>query len=127
MKIFYQKILYDLCLHNYGNMGKNRYDVKRGHFKNIEGDQLEELMKDIFGSVKKEEEKLITENEGAIEHLEIWTEGRTGLWVDLEMDDEADDKVAMETINKWNDFLEKATGFNAKKRRERAKKKAKDS
>lgn len=53
---FYQKILYDLSLQFYGNMGKNRYDVKRGHFKNIEGDQLEELMKEIFGSVEKEDE-----------------------------------------------------------------------
>ncbi|MFW5928054.1 MAG: DUF5611 family protein [Thermoplasmatota archaeon] len=108
-------------------MGKNRYDVKRGHFKNIEGDQLEELMEEIFGSVKKDDEKLITEDEGAIDCLEVWTEGRTGLWVDLKMDDDADDEVAMKTISKWNDFLERATGFNAKKRRERAKKKAKKS
>ncbi|MFP4051655.1 MAG: DUF5611 family protein [Thermoplasmata archaeon] len=111
-------------------MGKNRYDVKRGHFKNIEGDQgdqLEELMEEIFGSVKKDDEKLITEDEGAIDCLEVWTEGRTELWVDLKMDDDADDDVAMKTISKWNDFLERATGFNAKKRRERAKKKAKKS
>ena len=108
-------------------MGKNRYDVKRGHFKNIEGDQLEELMEEIFEKKKKKDEKLITEDEGAIEYLEVWTEGRTGLWVDLQMDDDADDKVAMETISKWNDFLKRATGFTAKKRRKRAKKKAKDS
>ncbi len=105
-------------------MGKNRYDIKRGHFKNVEGEKLEKLMKDIFGSVEKEGEKIIT-TDGAIKHLEIWTEGKTGLWVDIEMDEDPDEKVAMETISKWNDFLLRATGFNAKQRSKRAKDKAK--
>ncbi len=108
------------------NMGKNKYDVKRGHFKHIEGDQLKELMIEIFEEVEEKDEKLVT-SYGAIDRLEIWTEGRTGLWVDVEMDEDADEQEAMETISKWNDFLERATGFNAKKRRERAKKKAKKS
>ncbi|MFW6040299.1 MAG: DUF5611 family protein [Thermoplasmatota archaeon] len=105
-------------------MGKNKYDVKRGHFKNIEGDQLKELLKDIFESVEEEGDKLMT-SYGAISKLEIWTEGRTGLWVDIEMDEDVDQKVAQETISKWNDFLREATGFTAKQRRDRAKKKAK--
>ncbi|MGM0510133.1 MAG: DUF5611 family protein [Thermoplasmatota archaeon] len=107
-------------------MGKNKYDVKRGHYKNIEGDKLKDLMEDIFGSVDEEEDKLITDY-GAIDSLEVWTEGKTGLWVDVEMDDDAEGEEAMDTISKWNDFLLKATGFNAKKRRKRAKKKAKKS
>ena len=107
-------------------MGKNRYDVKRGHFENIEGDQLKELMEETFGSVREEEEKLITEYK-AIDHLEVWTEGRTGLWVDIEMNDDVDGETAKETIDKWNDFLREATGFTAKKRKERAKKNAKES
>ncbi len=107
-------------------MGKNRYDVKRGHFENIEGEKLKNLIKEKFGEVKEEEDKLIVENEGAISHLEVWTEGRTGLWVDLEMDDEVSGEVAAETVSIWNDFLREATGFTAKKRKERAKKKAKE-
>ncbi|MEF8831990.1 MAG: DUF5611 family protein [Candidatus Thermoplasmatota archaeon] len=107
-------------------MGKNRYDVKRGHFENIEGDKLKQLMEDEFGEVTEEDEKLILENEGAISRLEVWTEGRTGLWVDLEMDDEVDEEIAAETVSTWNDFLRKATGFTAKKRKKRAKKKAKE-
>ena len=107
-------------------MGKNRYDVKRGHFKNIEGNQLKELMIEKFEDVEEKDEKLVT-NYGAIDHLEVWTEGRTGLWVDLEMDEDVEDETAMETISVWNEFLEEATGFTAKKRRKRAKKKAKDS
>ncbi len=108
-------------------MGKNRYDVKRGHFENIEGDQLKNLMEETFGGVKEEEEKLIIDNEGAISHLEVWTEGRTGLWVDIEMNQDVDQDTAGETISKWNDFLEEATGFTAKERKKRAKDNAKDN
>ncbi len=107
-------------------MGKNKYDVKRGHYKNIEGDKLEEMMEKYFGDVREEDEKLKAEY-GAIDHLEVWTEGKTGLWVDMEMDPEVENSVAQETIKKWNKFLLEATGFNAKKRRKRAKKKAKKS
>ncbi|MFP4000313.1 MAG: DUF5611 family protein [Thermoplasmata archaeon] len=107
-------------------MGKNRYDVKRGHFKNIEGDKLKKLMEEKFDEVKEDEDKLIVDDKGAIGHLEVWTEGRTGLWVDLKMNDEVDCEVAANTISIWNDFLEEATGFSAKKRKKRAKKKAKD-
>ncbi len=107
-------------------MGKNRYDVKRGHFENIEGDKLKKLMREKFGKVKEKNDKLIVEDEGAISRLEVWTEGRTGLWVDLKMDDEVSGDVAAETISKWNDFLRESTGFTAKKRKKRAKKKAKD-
>ncbi len=107
-------------------MGRNKYDIKRGHFKNIEGGKLEDLMKETFGSVKSEDEKLITIY-GAIKHLEVCTEGKTGLWIDIEMDEEPDDKVAMDTISRWNKFLHAATGFDAKARSKRAKKKAKKS
>ncbi len=107
-------------------MGKNRYDVKRGHFENIEGEKLKKLMEEKFGEVKEEEKKLIVDDEGAIDRLEVWTEGRTGLWVDLQMNDDVENKIASNTISLWNDFLEEATGFTAKKRRERAKKKAKE-
>ncbi len=105
-------------------MGKNRYDIKRGHYKNVEGGKLKELMEDIFGSIEKDGEKLISDY-GAIKRLEVWTEGKTGLWVDIEMDDDPDGDIAMETISKWNDFLLRATGFDAKQRSKRAKKKAK--
>ncbi len=107
-------------------MGKNRYDVKRGHFENIEGDKLKNLLESSFGGVKEDEDKLIIDDEGAIAHLEVWTEGRTGLWVDLEMNQNVDQEVAGKTVSKWNDFLEEATGFTAKERKKRAKDKAKD-
>ncbi len=106
------------------NMGRNEYDIKRGHFKNIEGGKLKEIMEKHFETVEEEGDKLKSEY-GAIDHLEVWTEGKTGLWVDVEMNEDAPDDVAMDTISRWNKFLLEATGFNAKKRRDRAKKKAK--
>lgn len=107
-------------------MGKNIYDIKRGHYKNIEDDKLEKLMEDTFGSVESKGDRLVAEY-GAIKHLEVWTEGKTGLWVDIEMDEDPDDKVATDTISKWNGFLLNATGFDAKQRGKRAKKKAKET
>ncbi len=107
-------------------MGKNRYDVKRGHFENIEGDKLKKLLQETFGDVSEEGDKLIVEDEGAISSLTIWTEGRTGLWVDIKMNPDVDNDTASETISMWNNFLEQATGFTAKERKKRAKKKAKE-
>lgn len=105
-------------------MGQNRYDVKRGHFKNIEGDKLKNIIKEYFGDVREDGEKLST-SYGAIEKADVWLEGKTGIWVDLEMKEDVPDDVAMDTVSRWNKFLFDVTGFNAKNRRDRAKKKAK--
>jgi hypothetical protein len=99
----------------------NEYDIKRGHFEKIEGDKLELLMKDIFESVDKEDERLIT-SYGAIEKLAVWPEGTKKLCVETKMNTEVDDKTATETIRKYNQFLERSTGFSAKERRKRANK-----
>ncbi|MFO8110364.1 MAG: DUF5611 family protein [Thermoplasmata archaeon] len=105
-------------------MGRNRYDIKRGHFKNIEGDKLKEVLIKYFDDIQETDDKL-SATYGAIDNLEVWVEGKTGLWVDMEMNNDVSDEVAMDTVSKWNKFLLEATGFNAKKRRERAKRKAK--
>ena len=98
----------------------NEYDIKRGHFEKIEGDKLKMLMKDIFESVDQKDGKLST-SYGAIEKLVAWPEGKQKLWVETKMNTDVDDKIATETIRKYNLFLEKATGFTAKERRKRAK------
>ena len=99
----------------------NEYDIKRGHFEKIEGDKLELLMKDIFETVDKKDDKLIT-SFGAIEKLVVWPEGTKTLCVETKMNTEVDDKTATDTIRKYNQFLERSTGFSAKERRKRAKK-----
>jgi len=87
---------------------------------------LKKLLQETFGDVSEEGDKLIVEDEGAISSLTIWTEGRTGLWVDIKMNPDVDNDTASETISMWNNFLEQATGFTAKERKKRAKKKAKE-
>ena len=99
----------------------NEYDIKRGHYEKIDGDKLEIMMKDSFESVKKEGDKLIT-NFGALDNLTVWIDGKKTLCVDTKMNTDVDDKTATETIRKYNQFLERATGFTAKERRKRASK-----
>lgn len=101
------------------------YDIKKGWFKNIDGDLLEEMMKEVFGNVSKKGDVLVS-SYGVIEavtvkviskeKLEVTTTNKTG---DMSDDDILDSK------RKLNAFVEKATGFNAKARMKRAQAKAK--
>lgn len=99
------------------------YDIKRGHFKKIEG-KLETITKEIFGEIKTSGEKIVT-SFGALKKLELSTEGRTILRVDTEMDKDVDDTTAFDTQKKYNTLLETLTGFTSKQRSKRLKDKAK--
>lgn len=99
------------------------YDIKRGHFKNIDG-KLEEIVKDIFGTFEKVEGKLVT-SYGALVRLECWIEGKTTFWVDTDLEKKVDDETARTTHEKYNDLLLRLTGYNAKQRAKRLKDKAK--
>jgi hypothetical protein len=102
-----------------GNM--NEYDIKRGHFEKIEGDKLETIMRDLFGTVDRDGEKLKS-SFGAMECLTVWMDGKKSLFVETKMNIKVDDKTASETIRLYNQFLERSTGFTAKERRKRAAK-----
>jgi hypothetical protein len=104
-----------------GGDSMNEYDIKRGHYENIEGEKMEMLMKELFDNVKREGERLTTKF-GALEHLAVWLDGKKTLCVETKMDTNVDDKTATETIRSYNLFLERATGFTAKERRKRATK-----
>jgi hypothetical protein len=99
----------------------NEYDIKRGHSEKIEGDKLEMLMKDLFGTVGKEGEKLVS-SFGAMEKIAVWANGKKSISVETRMNTKVDDKTASDTIRIYNQFLERATGFTAKERRKRAAK-----
>lgn len=103
-----------------GNM--NEYDVKKGHFEKIDGDKLETMMRDLFGNVNRDGDRLKS-SFGAMESLTVWTEGKKSLFVETRMNTKVDDKTASETIRLYNQFLERSTGFTSKERR---KKMAKD-
>ncbi len=102
------------------------FDIKRGWSKNVEGDALPNLMKEVFGDVKKEgdvyvsaygvmsriEAKVISKDK-----MEILTESKKG---------EMSDQEILDSKKKLNEFTFKATGFDAKARMKRAQKKAKE-
>lgn len=100
----------------------NPYDIKRGHFANIEGDKLDDLMKELFGNVKRDGEKRISKF-GALDPITVWPDGKKLLCVDTKMNPKVDNDVATETIAKYNEFLLRATGFTTKERKKRANKK----
>ena len=100
----------------------NEYDIKKGHYEKIEGEKLEALMVELFENAKKDGEKLRS-TFGAIENITAWVDDKKTLCVDMKMNTKVDDKTATETIRAYNQFLERATGFNTKERKKRANKK----
>ena len=100
-------------------------DIKRGWFKNIEGDKLEQLMVENFRKVEKEGDKLIS-HFGAMQPITVVVKNKSTLAIDIITDKDVDDETAMETIRAKNKFLEAATGFTAKQRSKRLQKKAKE-
>ena len=90
------------------------YDFKRGHRKEL--DEIEEIMKLLFGKVRRENGKLISEYKG-LSRIEAWIEGKK-LAVETKSK-EVSEADAMDTLKKWNDFLFKVTGYTAKERKKR--------
>ncbi len=100
------------------------YELRRGHAKNVEGDNLRRIAEEAFGAATAEGEKVVV-SFGAIEKMTTWTDGKQ-LYVDMAMKTGVPDEQASETIARNNRFLEAATGYSAKDRSKRAQKAAKD-
>lgn len=98
------------------------YILKRGHFKNIQGQKLVDIVKESFGNADQIEDKIMA-SYGALDKISVWTDGKS-LFVDTDMNKDVADDVARETITAYNKFLEKATGMSAKERAKKAKKAA---
>lgn len=102
------------------------YDIKRGWFKNIDGDLLEVMMGDVFGNVKKEGDVLVS-SYGVLERIEVKVLSKDKLDITTaNRDGQMDDEAILDSKRKLNTFAEKATGFDAKARMKRAQKKAKE-
>ena len=101
------------------------YDIKKGNYGNLEGDGLKKMMEAAFGSVRTEGGALVS-SYGAMTRIEVRVIGKTSLDISAVTDKNASQDLAADTIKKWNEFLEKATGFSSKERRNRLQKKAKD-
>ena len=102
------------------------YDIKKGWFKNVEGDALAQLMKEVFGNVKVVGDKCVS-SYGVLEVIEVTVLGKDKLDITTKNRDGpmTDDEI-LDSKRKLNTFAEKATGFDAKARMKRAQKKAKE-
>ncbi len=103
------------------------YDIKKGWFKNIEGDLLESMMQDVFGNVAKEGDLLVS-TYGVLERIEVKVLAKDKLDINTvsKAGCESDDDAILDSKRCLNKFAEQATGFDAKARMKRAQKKAKE-
>ena len=103
------------------------YDIKRGWFKNIEGDLLEQMMAQVFGNVKKEGDLLVS-TYGVLDRIEakILAKDKLDIATVNKEGAAASDEAILDSKRRLNEFAEKATGFDAKARMKRAQKKAKE-
>jgi hypothetical protein len=101
------------------------FDVKKGHGASLEGDGLKNLMKEVFGKVDEENGSFVT-SFGATTRFEVKLLSKALLSVNSTSDKGASTEAMMESNRKYNEFMEKATGFNTKERSKRLQKKAKE-
>jgi hypothetical protein len=102
------------------------YEIRRGHFSEIEGEKLGKIVDDIFGSGKKLSDNSYETSFGAIAKLTVTVKDKKAMTIDTVMNTKVDANTAAETVRKYNAFLEKATGFTSKERVKRVQKKAKE-
>lgn len=100
------------------------YDIKRGHHQTLEGDGLRRILEETFGSVVVEGEEYRV-SFGAIKEMRVRLQAKQ-LAVEMEMDPQVDPETAGATVRTNNGFVEKATGFTSKQRRDRPQKAAKN-
>ena len=102
-------------------------DIKRGHYKNVEGEGLTELLDEHF-SMKPEpdDEGWYHINFGALKPLSVRILSKSELEVLTTSNPDVEPEIASDTIRRYNRFLEAATGFNSKQRSKRLQKKAKE-
>ena len=102
------------------------YDIKKGWFKNIEGDLLAQLMEEVFGNVTSEGEMLVS-SYGVMDRIEVQVLAKDKMTiVTVNKDGPVSDDDILDSKRRLNVFAEKATGFDAKARMKRAQKKAKE-
>ena len=102
------------------------YDIKKGWFKNVEGDLLERLMKETFGNAKAEGNLLVS-SYGVLGRIEVRLKSKELLEITtINREGPMTDGEILDSKKVLNRFAESATGFDSKARMKRAQKKAKE-
>ena len=73
------------------------FDIKRGHYKNLEGAGLETVMAEIFGEVEKEGDKYKAVY-GAMKPITVWLKSKKEICVDIVTEKDVSDDTALKTI-----------------------------
>ncbi len=94
------------------------YKFKRGYKPTVE--RLEELIVKHFGGFEKKGDVYIVRF-GAIEELRLWIRDKK-LYAESRTNPNVPEDVAVQTIKKYNRFLEELTGYTAKERQKMLKK-----
>jgi len=98
------------------------YPVRASHRANLALPALLEVAKSNFGTAQVEGEAVLSAY-GAISRICARATGRD-LTVDVTMNPQVSEEVARETIRRYNQFLEAATGYSSKERAKRLRKSA---
>jgi hypothetical protein len=102
-------------------------DIKRGHWKVVDGDGLRNLMEEHFdATVDVDGDGWHQLEFGALKPLRVKMLSKSELEVLTTSNPDVSDDVASESIRRYNRFLEAVTGFNSKERKRRLNKKAKE-
>jgi hypothetical protein len=101
-------------------MGLGTFEIKRGHAKNIEDGKLGAILKDAFGNCKDLGGGKYEATLGPLV-VRTWIDGKA-LALDANNPTQIDDDTATKVVRARNQFLEAATGFDAKARKKRATK-----
>jgi len=102
------------------------YEIKRGHYANIEGEKLGSIVTEIFGKANKLDDNTFETSFGAIGKLTVTLKDKKTITIDTVMNTKVDANTAADTVRRYNVFLEKATGLTSKERVKRINKKAKE-
>jgi len=107
-------------------MGMQDYEIKRGHYANIEGEKLGSIIEEVFGNKAKADGGAFEASFGAIAKITVSLKDKKTITVDTVMNSKVDANTAADTVRRYNVFLEKATGMTSKERVKRVQKKAKE-
>ena len=102
------------------------FDIKKGWYGKIEGDQLPKIMEDVFGTVTEEDGAFVSKF-GVLARIEAKILSKTVIATDtVNAEGTFSDEMILDSKRALNKFMEQATGFDAKARLKREQKKAKE-
>ncbi|MBD6955968.1 MAG: DUF5611 family protein [Thermoplasmata archaeon] len=87
------------------------YPIKKNH--RIDDEMLHSLMKEIFGNVSREGDFLVS-SYGSLDVIRVKFSGKNLL---VETSSNNKKELYQETISRYNNFIERATGYSAKERK----------